>query len=41
MSKKSFKVIIIGLCFTLLISFGIQPVNASEWKEKDFSLSRR
>lgn len=40
MSKNSFKVIIMGLCFMLLISFGIvQPVNASEWKEKDFSLN--
>ena len=27
-----------GLCFTILISFGLlQPANASEWTEKDFS----
>lgn len=38
MFKKSFKVIIMGLCFTLFISFGIvQPANAAGWQEKDFS----
>lgn len=38
MFNKSFKVLIVGFCFMFFISFGIvQPVNALEWHEKDFS----
>lgn len=38
MYNKCFKVLIVGFCFMFFISFGIvQPVNALEWQEKDFS----